>query len=671
MWFTRFKQIFLFLSLPWLLAICLQSTGRLYLTIIYSTTDILNNYHNDLYNLFLTGLRFDIRTASMTYGVILILSGFTLFSATFYNKWQRCLSYIATVCTIVFLSFTLVNIGYYATYDRHIDVFIFGLIDDDTTAIIQTIWQNYPVIPGLVLLVSAWFIFSFIYKKWQNFIRHRVTKQATIFIALPSTLIILVLIFIGCRGSLDTFPLRKSDAQVSRDRTINMFVPNGIMALDWAYADYKLNNDFTDIPPELSSQLIHTFFGKDQPNSIDIFDSQTQFNHVAEQKPPHVVLSVMESMGMHLFEFDSQERDLLGALRPNLQQDWLFTRFISEGDGTIDTLNRFFVRSPINKISQSSAQFTDFKSNMFKPFLDKGYKIIFITPGNGAWRNLNQFLPHLGVAEFIEQSTLKHAFPEAQSDAWGVPDEYMFKFAQQRLLQAEKDNEHLMIMMMSVTNHPPFNIPDNYDYINYPLTEQEQTRLKYFGPVQETVDMLNTFHYTNEQLGQFINWVKQQPLGKHTILSFTGDHNMRGIGYPDVKEQALSHGVPFYLYVPKAYQMNTFYDPTRVGSHKDVFPTLYQLALSNTPYYQTGCNLLAKQLEPIWCNVGYNPEIAIDNNGAYLLDMNEFRPWSDQAGMSLRLGNAEPLSDEAQHTLNRWQSFTQLLQWQINQQIDE
>ncbi|QIQ22008.1 LTA synthase family protein [Zophobihabitans entericus] len=669
MWFIRFKQIVAFLLFPWLLSVLIQSAGRVFLVVTTDLSIILTYYREELWRVFTTGLVFDIRSASIAYAILLVISLPVLFLPTVISKiWQTCLLWLSTLFTTIFLIFTLINIFFYDTYDRHIDVFIFGLIDDDTSAILQTVWYDYPIIWGTLAILLATYLIGKLYQKWQQFLLPKLKKTQSNFVAVPFLFLTLVITFIGCRGSVDVFPLRKSDAQVSRNKTLNMFVPNGLIAFDWAYKDYLVNNQFLDISDEMSQQLLDYFFMQPKPNSLEVFAGKTATNLTAEQKPPHVILSVMESLGTHLFLFDSPRNDLLGSLRPHWQQGWKFTRFISEGDGTIDTLNRFFVRSPVSKISQSSAQFTDFDSNMFKPFLAKGYKIVFITTGNGAWRNLNQFLPHLGVSEFVEQTTLIHEFPEASADAWGVPDEYMFKYAQRRLLEAEEQGDHLLIMMLSVTNHPPFHIPQSHDYINFTLNAAEQKRLSDFGPDEEVNDMLNTFRYSNDQLGDFIDWIKSEPLGEHTIMSFTGDHNMRGIGYPDPRERVLSHGVPFYLDIPEKYRVNAIYDPERIGSHKDVFPTLYQLALSETNYYQTGCNLLAKQPDPIWCGVGYNPYTTIDQNGAYFLQDNVFHPWQNQS--ELLLASPQPLTSNEEQTMLRWQSFSQLLYWQITKQIE-
>ena len=36
--------------------------------------------------------------------------------------------------------------------------------------------------------------------------------------------------------------------------------------------------------------------------------------------------------------------------------------------------------------------------------------------------------------------------------------------------------------------------------------------------------------------------------------------------------------VPFYVYAPPAYRANAVCDRERIGSHKDIMPTLYQLS---------------------------------------------------------------------------------------------
>lgn len=668
MWFIRFKQLFFIFLFPWIMSLLIQAFGRAYLLYTYIDKTQIDAYFHDVVQLFIIGLRFDMRISSIAFGALLGIVYLLAFFTKQYTHIQKWLPFLVTLITSIILIFTVVNVFYFMTYNRAIDVFIFGFVDDDTVAILKTIWSNYPVISGIISLVLAIIIIYVLCRLWQRFVLKHVCRPNPLWVAVPVILSVLFCIFVGARGGLGVFPLRESDAQISRYPILNQFVPNGVIAFEWSYKGYKMNNQIREIlPADRDNAMIH-FFGERRPDTVSIFIQKTPFNPIAAKKPPHVVLSVMESMGSHFFEFDTPDRDLYGSLRLHWQNDWVFTRFVSEGDGTIDTLNRFFMRSPMDKISQSSAQNSHFVSNMFAPFKQKGYKIIYLTAGNGSWRNLSTFLPKLGVDEVVEQNTLRHVFPEAKAGTWGVDDEYMFKYAEKRLAEANKKGEHLLIVMMSVSNHPPYVIPAHAPYQNYTFTPAELDRLQNLGSESEIRNIFNTFRYSNDQLGNFIQWVKTHELSEHTIIAATGDHNLRGIGYTDPKEIALSHSVPFYLYVPQDYRYHTRYDSNRIGSHKDIVPTLYHLALSNTPYYKTGCNLVSARLDNLWCNVGYNPYVTIDKKGAYSLIDNQFFPWKDQTGLALA-DPMDPISDEAKVTLQRWQSWTTLLQWQINKQI--
>ncbi|CAQ82463.1 MULTISPECIES: LTA synthase family protein [Photorhabdus] len=667
MWFCRFKQAFIALLLPWLLAVATQMTGRIFLLFTYGSHQLFADSFQDVERMFWIGGLFDIRIASLLFVPCLLLASLLAMNNNSFNIWQRFWPWLATILNTLIGALTVGNIYYYATYERSIDLFIFGLVEDDTTAVLHTLWNDYPVIRGLLSLALFAVIVFRLCLLWQHRLIQRIERKTSLPTSAIATLTILAICFVGMRGSIGTFPLRQSNTQVSEVKMLNMLTPNGPMALNWAFNDHYKNSYFPEATDEQGNRLLSQFLDKPTPTSLSPFMAKTTDNLVAQKKPPHVIFNVMESMGYHLQSLDRPDLDVFGALRPHWQNDWRFDRFVSEGDGTIDSLSRFFIRSPNSAISQSTAQNLDFTSNMFKPYLANGYKIIFVTSGNGAWRNLNQFLPNLGVSEFIDQNGLKKRYPEAKFDTWGVPDEFMFRYIKERLTQAEKDREHVLIMSLSTTHHPPYKSPENYKKTDIKLNDIEKQRLNHLASGNELQEVFHTLRYTNDQLGQFISWVKSQSLAAHTIIAVTGDHNIRGIGYPDAHELAIGHGVPFYLYVPSAYRQNTVFDATRVGSHKDIWPTLYHLSLSNTAYYRTGCDLLAEHLDPIWCQ-GYNPEVIITPQGSYIMiGKGEFRPWANQKG--LLLGEPQPMTADQTKQFQRWQVFTDLLSWQLNRQV--
>lgn len=669
MWFYRFKHAFIALLLPWILAVTIQLAGRVYLLNDYGNPESLVGVSTDVQHMFLIGGLFDVRIASLIFVPCLLIAGLLAFNKTSFRLWQRFWPWFATLFGTLVTILTVGNIFYYATYQRPIDIFVFGLVEDDTVAVLKTMWSDYPVIRSAICLILFVAAISWIFHRWQRKISTWPEQHSGIVVSAISTLIILALSFIGVRGSMGTFPLRQSDAQISDINLLNMLTPSGPIALTWAL---KAHREYSNFPPATEKQgeeLLSQFFTKPTEANLKPFMAKTAPNAIAKKSPPNVVFVVMESMGYYLEGYDRSDRDVFGALKQHWKTDWRFGRFISEGNGTIDSLSRLFVRSPNSNISQSSAQDIDFSSNMFKPFLANGYKVIFVTSGNGSWRNLNQFLPHLGISEFVEQNGLKKRYPEAETGTWGVPDEYMFRYIEERLAQADKEGEHVLIMSMSTTHHPPFKAPNSYAKTDIKLSDAEKQRLSNLASGKQLDEVFHTLRYTNDQLGQFISWVKLQSLGEHTIIAATGDHNIRGISYPDAAEQALSRAVPFYLYVPQRYRQNSHFDASRVGSHKDIWPTLYQLSLSETPYYRTGCDLLSEKPDAIWCQ-GYNPELLITQQGSFTLSgKGEFYPWVDKEG--LLLGVAQPMDDEQEKTFSRWQAFTPLLSWQLNKQVQE
>lgn len=82
-------------------------------------------------------------------------------------------------------------------------------------------------------------------------------------------------------------------------------------------------------------------------------------------------------------------------------------------------------------------------------------------------------------------------------------------------------------------------------------------------------------------------------------------------------QKALAFGVPFYLYIPKKLQNNIYYNKYRIGSHKDIFPTLYDLSLSEVKYLSLGGRNLLAKINDERLEFGFNEAVWIDKYGIY------------------------------------------------------
>lgn len=655
-------------------AVAILMTGRVFLFWRYTDAALRTQYSADIAALWVKGLLFDIKAVCIVLAIWVLLTLLALPSRILLAPIQRIQSTGLVFCLWLITAMTLFNLFYYATYHRQFDVFVFGLWEEDTLAVLRTIWSDYPVLRGTLALVA---LYWGIHKGWQM-LRHKIaTWQWTHFSGSLKSQIawvfcLILALTLGIRGSLGKFPLRQSSAQVSPSATLNSLVINAPIALSWAWKEHRDSNHFHAVSDEEGITLFQTMLNRKVDNA-DL--SQLAFRqpestqdmlhpNSAVPNKPNVVLTIMESMSTHLLHMDKPERDLLGRLRPHFAQDWLYTRFVSEGDGTSETLHRLFIRSPFNNISQTSARNKTFATNLFQPYLNAGYRVVYITAGNGGWRNFDQFVKHLGANEFVDETFLRHRYPEAVGSTWGLPDEYMFRYAAERLQQAEQEKQPVFIMMLSVTHHPPYQVPAGVVRQHFPFQAAELQRFAQMGDATQINEIFNTFRYANDQLGAFISQVKH--IG-NTIIAATGDHNIRGIGYPKTEESVLEHAVPFYLYIPENHRANAIYQAERVGSHKDVMPTLYALSLPTQTYLQTGCNLTAANTsDNPWCNYGYNQHVAIFPEGALTLHNQRFYTWQQPEKLLLATQSSTPPDS---HQIQAAQSYGAFLNWLTQRMI--
>jgi phosphoglycerol transferase MdoB-like AlkP superfamily enzyme len=92
-------------------------------------------------------------------------------------------------------------------------------------------------------------------------------------------------------------------------------------------------------------------------------------------------------------------------------------------------------------------------------------------------------------------------------------------------------------------------------------------------------------------LGKFLQRLRSSSLGENTIVVVTGDHAMTGgFSYSD-RELLNSWAVPLAFYMPEKYAQGLYRDTTRLVSHKDILPTIYNLAFFFFFYRATGDNI--------------------------------------------------------------------------------
>ena len=192
----------------------------------------------------------------------------------------------------------------------------------------------------------------------------------------------------------------------------------------------------------------------------------------------------------------------------------------------------------------------------------------------------------------------------------------MFDHLWNRLYSA--GNKPQFLFGMTTTNHTPYELPSDYK----PLPIQLSRKSKQYMIADEALAVKNfsAFQYACDCLGRFIKKVRTSPLGENTIIVATGDHTIRQILQFPQERIHWSYATPIIMYVPSKYAKGSP-DTSVWCGHKDIFPTIFNLALSNQTYYGTGNNLFyaGKIAEETFFGANsYN--LAINAQGACTLD---------------------------------------------------
>ena len=523
----------------------------------------------------LMGLRLDARW----FGQGLVLSWLLWLLGIFLPKVKLISKALAVLVLGLFVLVDLVNFGFYGFYGAPINSIIFGLAQDDTVAVIVTIWRDWPVITyclALVLLTVIPCVFYKVFRKRasKKFFEGRSVKQQWCTIV-AMTVVLTCALGVICRGSLGTFPLRQQDLIVGTNEFINATIPNGFSAL------YEANKSRKALDLRGGANKVLSNFGfASESEALGVLQ-EIRGSLSIETKPvqhQHVVLTVMESMGIDQFDSDSPTNNTLGSLREELNDAFVFRNAISVNNGTFPSLEGLLFDTPLTPLTQSAYGKKQFTFSQALAFKKAGYKTVYLTSGTEKWREVDTNFPIQGFDRIFGAAAIKEKYPQAEFGTWGVGDQWTFQFATDLLAEADNNGEKLFLVILSATNHPPHKVPDGVsvapiDTHALPtyITDDRQSEL--------LKSMMQTYQYASDALGKFIHALRVKGLLEKSLIATTGDHNAR-LKYESTGFWHRQFGVPVIFWVPQEVRIrHENLNTKRWVGHRDIFPTLRALAL--------------------------------------------------------------------------------------------
>jgi hypothetical protein len=177
-------------------------------------------------------------------------------------------------------------------------------------------------------------------------------------------------------------------------------------------------------------------------------------------------------------------------------------------------------------------------------------------------------------------------FPTSDSStSWGYSDRALMRHAIDAL---DHMPQPFASMVLTITNHHPFQLPDDAPAGNVGLHAL-------FGQMlgRHTASMLRTVHYTDAAVGELLAKARNKPWFANTIFVVCGDH---GIDVPPVNRKMtrhvffeLRHHIPLIIYSPRLPGGLVVHGP---ASQTDILPTILGLTGVEVPLAATGRDLL-------------------------------------------------------------------------------
>ncbi|MDR2772283.1 MAG: sulfatase-like hydrolase/transferase [Elusimicrobiota bacterium] len=612
-----------------LVFLLLMSAWRLIFFLYYGQGDNFLGLGRDIFSAFMMGFRFDLSVIAILNSVVVIIF-IVLFIKNIpsaFKPFFSALKWFYTFFISLIFLILAIDFGFYSYFQDHINVLIFGFFEDDTAALISTIYQNYNVF----IILGAFIVFCVIIFKLSKAILKIKTQPAppkNIFVRTVASLIIATSLIIMMRGTVGDFPLFVHYG-VSNNRFINLTALNGIFALQAAVESYrrdKKDPDYIEISGYKDNirQAFADYLETDisqipEDNPEDSLMVALPYNKDKESLKPNVIFIVMESLGTDLMKYNSETFNILGELKKHFDEDIVFYNFLPAYGSTVGSMEAVvsnIARRPGSIfLSLSPYVFQKYKFSGPLPYKQKGYETFFIYGGNSSWRNVEVFMTNLGFDKTIGEDGMKNK--KYLGNDWGIFDEYLFDYVYEML---ESNENSKFIYILSTTNHPPYSLPDNYEALSLEIPEDLSGKIVGMDLAQKR---FKAYQYSARELGKFIERIKKSKYGENTIIAVTGDHNFKSIYSYDQSELFGELRVPFYLYIPKSLRPKNKIDTSVFGSHMDIMPTLYGLSLSDINYWAMGMDLLTRRAQN---NIAVHIDVSMNSKYILVSPLGE-APW--------------------------------------------
>jgi phosphoglycerol transferase MdoB-like AlkP superfamily enzyme len=589
---------------------------------------------------FVVGLRFDLSVTII--GIFLPLIMMLLpFRWSHHVYWQRFWGWLVYVVLLLLALMLAGDTIYFGVVHRHIGSEI-GAMSSDFAPMLALAFGQY----GFILLLFALGA-AFGALLWRRLLHPLPPAPQRVWPRLLGIVLLLLLFVSIGRGGWTGKPIGVGDAFFSNS------VAQGYLALNGAFAvTHALKENaplLRDFMPQ-SEAVIRTqrmLAGSSAPFENRNFPLYRQTRSGQQGKAsgrdhkPNVVVLMLESWGaLHIDALRRQMKLPPLGVTPNFdklaQHGRLYTRFYAHGQRSIQGAEAILAGLPTlpgmpylgNGIEQNRQSF------LGELALSQGYATYFLQSSDRGSFRFDSISARAGFSTYrgAEDIAELHDIPKPKS-TWGTWDHNTFQAAHQLFAAARKP---FLGYIYTSTTHVPYLIPD--------------ARWRKFSGDSERDKYLNSLHYADWALGEFIAAAKQAGYYDDTIFVLTSDHANEFVEH--VEDMPNLYHIPLLIAGPG---VKPGIDE-RIGNQFDITPTIADLGGWTAGYAGLGRSLL----DP--ARINERVSFSIRGN---VFDLITSRGWISH-DLSRRLGNAggmtpAELEEMERNLLAEYQTINRLL----------
>ena len=521
----------------------LFSFVRLSYVYLYHSTARVNLKINYLY-VFLNGLRFDFSSIFFLLFPFILLSFYSLFNNN--RAYKKLWTYPLGIILPYTLFHLIGDFIYFQNAQKHLGYEGFVFFGKDFIVLLESAFESHFWL--LTFGFPFGFVLSYILIKFIDSIeikQHKNLKRKVIEILIWITVSILFI-----RGGIQKSFISPSNAIVTEDPLLNQFVLNGVFT-----TIHEIRTEQFPRVQEMklleSISVVRNVINYDGATFVnDAYPIYRKTNALEKDKKPNILMILLESWPAKYVLQDYKGREITPNFNKIVKEGIYFSKFFSNGGRTSNGLVSIF--SGVPDRSGKSLIHSKYSLNHFtslpKLLNSKGYETYFYYGGELAFENLTPVIRHWGFQKLYDFNSFERDGKFKQG-VWGYNDsDVLTKILED--INNDKNEDPKFRVCLTLSTHHPFQVPSNDFNI--------------FSPEEDDDKFINSLHYADWSLGNFINEFKKSDKYKDTIIIIVSDHTShRNLNYFE------DRNIPFLIlnYENKG-------ESKRISSQLDILPTV-------------------------------------------------------------------------------------------------